>query len=91
MALKPYFLGVQTQYGSGALAYQARLNQTLKIPGTLPGDGGKAMTQLIALTTIIHSTDETPDKTTSHLTNPAKYAGLVIGYSHSARLSKGFT
>jgi hypothetical protein len=31
-------------------------------------------------------TDETPDKTTSHLTNPAKDAGQVIGYSHSTRL-----
>ena len=26
--------------------------------------------------------------TTSHLTNPAKDAGQVIGYSHSTRLSK---
>ena len=27
--------------------------------------------------------DETTDKTTSHLTNPAKDAEQVIGYSHS--------
>jgi len=27
--------------------------------------------------------DETTDRTTSHLTNPAKDAGQVIGYSHS--------
>jgi hypothetical protein len=27
--------------------------------------------------------DETTGIATSHLTNPAKYAGLVIGYSHS--------
>jgi hypothetical protein len=31
---------------------------------------------------------ETTDMTTSHLTNPAKDAGQVIGYSHSTRLSK---
>src|SRR5450756_1225991 len=31
--------------------------------------------------------DGTTDMTTSHLTNPAKYAGQVIGYSHSTRLS----
>jgi|GEM_PF-441430 len=31
-------------------------------------------------------TGETTDATTSHLTNPAKYAGQVIGYSHSTRL-----
>ena len=30
---------------------------------------------------------ETTDTTTSHLTNPAKYAGQVIGYSHSTRPS----
>src|SRR5450756_1938 len=30
--------------------------------------------------------DETTDMTTSHLTNPAKDAGQVIGYSHSTRL-----
>ena len=30
--------------------------------------------------------DGTTDKTTSHLTNPAKDAGQVIGYSHSTRL-----
>ena len=30
--------------------------------------------------------DETTDRTTSHLTNPAKNAGQVIGYSHSTRL-----
>jgi hypothetical protein len=28
--------------------------------------------------------------TTSHLTNPAKDAGEVIGYSHSTRLSKNY-
>jgi len=28
------------------------------------------------------TTDETTDMTTSHLTNPAKDAGQVIGYSH---------
>ena len=33
-------------------------------------------------------TDGTTDETTSHLTNPAKYAGLVIGYSHSTKLPK---
>ena len=33
------------------------------------------------------SSDETTDRTTSHLTNPAKDAGQVIGYSHSTRLS----
>jgi ribonucleoside-diphosphate reductase beta chain len=32
------------------------------------------------------SFDETTDITTSHLTNPAKDAGQVIGYSHSTRL-----
>jgi hypothetical protein len=32
--------------------------------------------------------DGTTDMTTSHLTNPAKDAGEVIGYSHSTRLSK---
>ena len=32
--------------------------------------------------------DITTDMTTSHLTNPAKDAGQVIGYSHSTRLSK---
>jgi hypothetical protein len=31
--------------------------------------------------------DETTDRATSHLTNPAKDAGQVIGYSHSTRLS----
>jgi EAL domain-containing protein (putative c-di-GMP-specific phosphodiesterase class I) len=30
----------------------------------------------------------TTDGSTSHLTNPAKYAGQVIGYSHSTKLSK---
>ena len=29
--------------------------------------------------------DETTDTTTSHLTNPAKNAGQVIGYSHSTK------
>jgi hypothetical protein len=32
---------------------------------------------------MILSADETTDTTTSHLTNPAKDAGQVIGYSHS--------
>ncbi len=32
--------------------------------------------------------DVTTDMTTSHLTNPAKDAGQVIGYSHSTKLSK---
>src|SRR5450759_1557311 len=32
--------------------------------------------------------DVTTDATTSHLTNPAKDAGQVIGYSHSTRLPK---
>src|SRR5476651_1867646 len=32
--------------------------------------------------------NETTDITTSHLTNPAKDAGQVIGYSHSTRLPK---
>jgi hypothetical protein len=31
------------------------------------------------------TTDETSDMTTSHLTNPAKYAGQVIGYSHPTK------
>jgi hypothetical protein len=31
---------------------------------------------------------ETTVMTTSHLTNPAKDAGQVIGYSHSTSLSK---
>ena len=31
---------------------------------------------------------ETTDRTTSHLTNPAKNAGQVIGYSHSTKLQK---
>ncbi len=31
---------------------------------------------------------ETTDRTTSHLTNPAKNAGQVIGYSHSTELQK---
>ena len=35
------------------------------------------------------SLDETTDMTTSYLTNPAKDAGKVIGYSHSTKLSKG--
>jgi len=30
------------------------------------------------------TTDGTTDMATSHLTNPAKDAGQVIGYSHSA-------
>jgi hypothetical protein len=33
-------------------------------------------------------TDGTTDMTTSHLTNPAKDAGQVIGYSHSTRSPK---
>src|ERR1019366_6537266 len=33
-------------------------------------------------------TDGTTDMTTSHLTNPAKDAGQVIGYSHSTKLPK---
>ena len=33
-------------------------------------------------------TDKTTDETASHLTNPAKDAGQVIGYSHSTRLPK---
>ena len=32
--------------------------------------------------------DGTTDETTSHLTNPAKDAGQVIGYSHSTRSPK---
>src|SRR5450756_64440 len=36
---------------------------------------------------MILSADETTDRTTSHLTNPAKDAGQVIGYSHSTRLA----
>jgi hypothetical protein len=31
--------------------------------------------------------DVTTDMTTSHLTNPAKDAGQVIGYSHSTKLA----
>ncbi len=31
--------------------------------------------------------DKTTDITTSHLTNPAKDAGQVIGYSHSTKLA----
>jgi hypothetical protein len=34
------------------------------------------------------ATDETTDMTTSHLTKPAKDAGQVIDYAHSARLPK---
>ena len=34
------------------------------------------------------SPDGTTDMTTSHLTNPAKDAGQVIGYSHSTKSSK---
>jgi len=37
------------------------------------------------------SSDETTDRTTSHLTNPAKDAGQVIGYSYSTRLSKDYS
>jgi hypothetical protein len=37
--------------------------------------------------TTSHLTDETTGRTTGHLTNPAKDAGQVIGYSHSTRLS----
>src|ERR1039458_10237247 len=33
-------------------------------------------------------TDRTTDMITSHLTNPAKYAGQVIGYSHSTKSPK---
>ena len=33
-------------------------------------------------------TDKTTDGTTSHLTNPAKDAGQVIGYSHSTKPPK---
>ncbi len=33
-------------------------------------------------------TDKTTDEATSHLTNPARDAGQVIGYSHSTRLPK---
>jgi rRNA maturation RNase YbeY len=36
----------------------------------------------------VEPSDEATEKTTSHLTNPAKNAGQVIGYSHSTRLSK---
>ena len=32
------------------------------------------------------TTGETTDMTTSHLTNPAKDAGQVIGYSHLTKL-----
>jgi hypothetical protein len=32
--------------------------------------------------------DQTTEMTVSHLTNPAKDAGQVIGYSHSTKLSK---
>jgi N-acetylmuramate 1-kinase len=38
--------------------------------------------------TLSNSLDETTDMTTSHLTNPAKDAGQVIGYSHSTRQPK---
>jgi hypothetical protein len=38
---------------------------------------------------MILSADETTDTTTSHLTNPAKDAGQVIGYSHSTKLASG--
>jgi len=34
--------------------------------------------------------DETTDMTTSHLTNPAKDVGQVIGYSHATKLEKSF-
>src|SRR3989338_11666222 len=37
--------------------------------------------------TTVGAIDETTDMTTSHLTNPAKDAGQVIGYSHSAKLA----
>jgi len=37
---------------------------------------------------VVFPPDKTTDGTTSHLTNPAKDAGQVIGYSHSTRTSK---
>ena len=43
--------------------------------------------QLVSLDTPpSQPSDETTDMATSHLTNPAKDAGQVIGYSHSTRL-----
>src|SRR5450759_37184 len=37
---------------------------------------------------MVRQADRTTDMTTSHLTNPAKDAGEVIGYSHSTKLPK---
>src|SRR5450759_10058 len=37
---------------------------------------------------MVRQADGTTDRTTSHLTNPAKDAGEVIGYSHSTKLPK---
>jgi hypothetical protein len=37
---------------------------------------------------MVRQADGTTDMTTSHLTNPAKDAGEVIGYSHSTKLPK---
>ena len=49
------------------------------------GDATRAQAEAIAqqLTAQLQTSDETTDGTTSHLTNPAKDAGQVIGYSHS--------
>ena len=54
------------------------------------GDATRAQAEAIAqqLTAQLPTSDETTDGTTSHLTNPAKDAGQVIGYSHSTRRSK---
>ncbi len=54
------------------------------------GDATRAQAEAIAqqLTAQLPTSDETTDGTTSHLTNPAKDAGQVIGYSHSTRPSK---
>src|SRR5471032_1769086 len=48
------------------------------------------MTNVAAILSVppLLRSDGTTDTTTSHLTNPAKDAGQVIGYSHSTRLPK---
>jgi DNA polymerase len=51
------------------------------------GSGLKAGVEGVVAENVVRQADNTTDITTSHLTRPAKDAGQVIGYSHSAKLS----
>ena len=71
------FSGV-IQASCGAIQRQHALLDNDSAPVVLSGGAAEVLQEHLR-----HVTDKTTDTNTSHLTNPAKDAGQVIGYSHS--------